>query len=821
MGETGLRCYHCHQPVGHAPFTASLKGQPQVFCCAGCRAVAELVHRDGLESFYQFRDADLAPPTPLSDKDLAFYRIHDRDDVLERVSVPEERLPGHRRIRLGIEGISCAACVWLLEQVISRLSGVAEFGVNLGNHRAELVWSQSVRPLSEIFGELHRLGFRPFPYDETEEERRIAREQRTTLFRIGVAGIGMMQSMMLAIPVYFGMLEASGPDFLQLFWTVSMIIATPVVFFSARPFFTAARRDLRARHLTMDVPVSIAIGGAYAASCYITLFGGEEVYFDSVSMFTFFLLISRFLESRARIAAARSRQRLLRSTPSLVRKVTEAGEQLVLLEEVRCGDRIRFVTGDMIPVDGVIAEGQGEFNEAAMTGEFRPLSRQAGDTLVSGSLLTEGSVILEVAQRPEDSQLSVLQRLVDRALAEKPAMITSTDRMASVFVARVLVSAVVVAGIWLIIDPSRAFPITLAVLVATCPCAVSLAAPTALTAATNALRDVGFIITRMHVLQTLAGATRAIFDKTGTLTLGAFELVSLENRSDLAPEALLALAGDLERHSLHPIARFFQSYGSGTMDDIRSVTGAGIEGRREGQLFRIGTAAFAGWPLPPTPADTRDTDTEERPAANAVHVFLTRDGLPLACFVLQDRLRPGATTLISTLREQLKVNSEILTGDGRANALALARQLDLHEVYYSRTPDQKLEHVRAAAERETVVMIGDGLNDVPAMAAAHLSIAMAEASDLAAVKADAIMLNPRLETLSAAFEHARKTERIIRQNLRWALGYNLTVLPLAALGFITPYLAALGMSMSSLVVVFNALRLSRVHRTEQPITEAG
>ena len=790
-------CFHCRQPIESAVFSRDIGGESRNFCCAGCQAVSELVYADGLQDFYQFRDASLLPAPPLQAKDENFYRLHDRDDVLKRVS--QVNADGINTIQLGIEGITCAACVWLLEQHLGKLPGIRSFGLNLSNHRALLTWNQSEIPLSTIFIEMHKLGYRPYPFSESEEEKRIAKEQRTTLMRIGIAGIGMMQSMMLAIPVYFGLLEESGESFLQLFWYVSLVIATPVVFFSASPFFKAARRDLRTRHLTMDVPVSLAIGGAYAASAYVTFFGGKEVYFDAVSMFTFFLLIGRFLEGRARMEASRTRQRLSQSTPSLVTLITPAGDELRMIEDVLTGDVLRLISGEMVPVDGRIMEGEAAINEAALTGEFHPIHKKVGDSVLSGSLIVDGGLVIEAIRPASESNLSVLERLISRAMSEKPKVIARADRMSSLFVGRVLLSALFIAGIWAYIDASQAFAVTLSVLVATCPCALSLATPTALTAATTRLRELGFVVTRAHVIQTLAEAREVFFDKTGTLTRGAYSLVHLENHSNHSTETLLGIASALEQTSTHPVARYFQQHPPKGIACSQQTPGAGVEGTLNQGYYRIGTAEFCGIL----------TDSIERRYPDATAVYLCENNHYVAAFLLGDETRPGSPALIRALNDDLKLSTVILTGDTSDAGRTLAAALGTQDVQTGQKPDDKLARIQSAASIHPVVMVGDGLNDIPAMAGAQLSIAMANASDMTQVEADALLLNPNIEVLISVFKLTRQTDSIIRQNITWAFGYNLAILPLAACGWVSPYMAAIGMSASSLLVVLNALRLSR------------
>ena len=376
-------CYHCNNPVPeHININIQVGDNSFPVCCTGCQAVAQLVLSGGFSQFYQFRDASLSVPQQLTPEDEEQISLFDRDDLLQKIAHSSEPANSESsksqsprlRMELVIDGITCAACVWLIEQFIKQLSGVDEFWVNLTTHRAELVWQQSVTPLSKILTAIQQLGFKALPYSPDAEEQRLRQQQKTTLLRLGIAGIGMMQNMMFAAPMYFG-IEFDSVKFINLFRYVSLLIACPVVLYSATPFFSAALRDLRAVHLTMDVPVSIAIGGAFIASTWVTLFGGEEVYFDSVCMFTFFLLLGRYLESRARASAVSSNNRL-RATGNLFIRQVEPGDYktgtLIPSEQLVPGNLIELKPGSLIPVDGLIVEGKTEINEAALTGEFVP-----------------------------------------------------------------------------------------------------------------------------------------------------------------------------------------------------------------------------------------------------------------------------------------------------------------------------------------------------------------------------------------------------------------------------------------------------------------
>ncbi len=798
-----LRCFHCHNPVPpDIDIKIEVNGETRPVCCHGCQAVARLVLDGGLEQFYQFRDGELEQPDDISGEEEEKLAVFDRPEVLQRLSSRIDQ--DKQRIQLSIEGITCAACVWLLEQYVRKLSGIDEFWVNLTTHRAELVWNPEQVPLSRILKAIKSIGFTAYPFSASQEEKQLQDQQKKMLIRLGIAGIGMMQNMMLAVPSYFGLLDDTR-EMIDLFRYISLLVALPVVLYSAQPFFTAAYRDLRVRHLTMDVPVAIAIAIAYLSSVWITLFGGPEVYYDSVCMFTFFLLLGRYLESLARINAARTNTALQNKAPVFIHRVVNEQEntiEMVPMEDLQVNDLIQLKPGDFIPVDGTIVKGSTKVNNAALTGEFLPQPGQVGEKVLSGSVNIENTITVRVDALDQDSHLSTINRLVDRALQDRPRLSTLADRIASYFVAGVLITACTVGLIWWQIDPDHAFAITLAVLVVTCPCALSLATPTALTVATTALRQSGFILSRGHVLETLAKATRVVFDKTGTLTQGELSVVRVDNHSDFSEEQLLALAGALEWDSPHPIARAFRRYAKAPADNIAHISGQGVSGEISGQQYRLGNAQFS------LHSSLHQEDQADTPADQYQLVYLSDQQSLLAVFHLSDSLRNGALTATDRFREQ-GIKLSILTGDSSSHVETIASSVGITDVFKGLTPEQKLEKAREWQQAgDTVVMVGDGINDVPAMAGSHLSIAMQNASDLTQIKADAVILNPDLNTLVFAQQKARKTFRIIRQNIGWALIYNLVALPLAASGFIAPWAAAIGMSASSLIVVLNALRLS-------------
>ncbi len=807
-------CYHCGLPVPPgAHFVARIDGQDRPMCCPGCLAVAQTIVEGGLDNFYRHRDRQNAASERIRSNGTEQRQLELRlfDDPEVQKEFVHQSSEHEREALLVIEGITCAACIWLLERHLQQQPGVSAVSVNLTTHRARLRWDTRETRLSTLLGEIDRIGYQGHPYQPNREEALLEQEKKRAIRRLGVAGVAMMQVMMLAAAMYAGDLASSMETrFVTFMRWASFVLATPVVLYSARPFYQAALRDLRTRQLSMDVPVSIAILGAYWASVWATFMGSGEVYFDSVTMFTFFLLVGRFMEMQARHRTGRAGNALLNLLPTSAIRLQGDREELIPASRLSPGDRVLVKPGHTIPADGRVVKGQSAVDESALTGEYMPLSRGVGDPVVGGTQNVEHPIEIEVTETGSDSRLSTIVRMLDRAQAEKPAVARIADRVARYFVGATLVTATVVAGSWAMIAPQDAFWITLSVLVVTCPCALSLATPTALTTATGTLRQQGILISRGHVLESFATATHVVFDKTGTLTEGNLQIQEIVPLAELDSTQLLERAAALESGSEHPIARAFSAFATRRADAIRNHLGQGLEGQLDGIEYRIGQPAFAaeltGHPAPALPGDT------------GLWLLLCDRTRALGWFRLDDQIRPEAPAALRTL-SSLGLNCVMLTGDASAAAHKVAATLGIAEVRKGVGPEQKLAYLNALAEQGAeVIMVGDGINDIPALAGARTSVAMAGATDLAKTNADAVLIANDLTRLCDAIRLARKTRTIIRENLAWALLYNLLALPLAATGFIAPYMAAIGMSASSLVVVGNALRLSRRPRSNPRYT---
>ncbi len=806
--RSGQACFHCGLPLT-AKYPVVIDGTSRDTCCRGCQAVAQTIVDNGLSSYYRHRSELPQRPDAMPDSLLQKLRCYDLPEVQQ--GFVREHSPDEKEAPLLLEGITCAACAWLIENRLAALPGVSGVELNYATRRVRVRWDTHRTRLSDIMAAVSALGYGAQPYDSARSDDMLRRERRVLLWRLFVSGFGMMQVMMYAFPVYISGGEMTS-DIEQLMRIASLVLTIPVALWAAVPFYTGAWRELKARRVGMDVPVALGIIAAFAASVLATVRGEGAVYFDSVAMFVFLLLGARYLELSARAKAAQSQERLARLTPAVAERLDRfphpSSHTEVPVAILRPGDHVLVRPGSAIPADGRIVDGVSSVDESLLTGESRAIAKRNGDELTGGAVNMDGPLVMRIEHVGQDTVLAGIVRLMDRAQSEKPEIARAADRAARWFVTALLLFAVAVAAAWYVIDPSRVVWITVAVLVVTCPCALSLATPAALTAATGTLHRSGILVTRGHALETLAKATHFVFDKTGTLTEGRMALVGVMPLADERRERCLELAAGLEMQSEHPVARAIaaelppDSLERCAASELRNVPGEGIEGVIAGRRLRIGAPGFVavlhGHALPDELVFVRK---------DVSVVALGDDRGWIALFTFDDPLRRHARQLV----HQLKASGRavcVLSGDGSARVAHLAHELGIDTAFGDATPQRKLEIVRDMQQQGAIVaMIGDGINDAPVLAQAQVSIAMGSGTRLAQHSADMVLMSQRLDALLEALRTAKNTLRIIRQNLVWATVYNTVALPLAAMGYVTPLVAAVGMSLSSLLVVFNASRL--------------
>lgn len=814
-------CYHCGQLVpAEVDLSVKIEDQARAMCCIGCQAVAQAIVDNGLADYYRNRDALPDSPREALPSILDGLKLYDHADFQK--SFVRQLGENEREASLILEGITCAACIWLNEQHLSRLPGVIGADLNFTTRRARVRWDEQRIKLSDILAAIAAIGYRAHPYDAAKSEELARRERRSALWRVFVAGFGMMQVMMYAIPVYMAGDGDMTPDVEQLMRLASLALTLPVVFYSAAPFFQNTWRDLKLRRVGMDAPVALGIGAAFAASVWATLTASGEVYFDSVTMFVFFLLGGRFLEMAARQHAVGVTEALAKLMPAFADRVAsyplDREVERVIAADLRAGDVVVVKPGETIPADGHVLEGVSSANEALLTGESVPVSKQPGAAVTGGAVNIESPLYVRVEQVGEATRLSAIVRLMERAAMEKPRVVELADRIARYFIVALLVIAAVVALAWCYIDPSKAMWITVSVLVVTCPCALSLATPVALTVASGEMARAGLLVTRSHAIETLARATHFVFDKTGTLTSGRMKLLEVLPLGTSDTERCLVVAAALERASEHPIGAALRAAAPVvelSPQDMVNEPGSGIRAVLDGRRIRLGRPQYV-------------EALHAQPLPGAGQVFCEQGDTVialgdetgwLALFRIGDELRPLAAELVASLRAEGR-HVILLTGDLAAVAQKVADALRIDEVVAGVSPQGKHDYVKGLqAGGAVVAMVGDGVNDAPVLAKAQVSVAMGGGSQLAYTQADLVLLSENLRHLKRGIGVARRTLGVIRQNLIWSFVYNFVALPLAMFGLITPWMAGIGMSGSSLLVVANSLRLQENKRELRRETE--
>lgn len=807
-------CFHCGLPVPAAGrWHVRVDGSERNMCCAGCQSVAEAIVANGLEDYYRTRTrlSATGDSAVLVPQELRAFQACDRPEFWQEFET-QCRTPDHAcEATLSIEGVRCGACVWLIERRLASMAGVLQAHMNAATEKLQVRWDPDLCQAGDILRGIRAVGYRAFPYDAARHEAQLRRAAKRLFRQLFVAGLAMMQVMMYAVPAYLaddGTLDADTASLLR--WA-SLVLTLPAVAYSALPFFTGALANLRQRMLGMDVPVALGIGAAFAASAVATWRGRGDVYFDSVTMFIFLLLCSRYLELTARRKAASALEQLQHALPAVAQRLAgypaDRSMEAVAAAQLRVGDILLVRPGEAVAADGVIVEGETEIDIALLTGESRLQARAVGDALPSGAVNAAQAVVMRVDKPAGDSTLSMLIKLIERAGQAKPRLALWADQVAAWFVCALLLFALAVFAFWLWRDAARAWPIAIAVLVVSCPCALSLAMPTALAVAADRLLKQGVLVVQPHVLETLHRATHVIFDKTGTLTAGKPQILQTRVSGKLDQAACLRVAAALEQPSAHPLARAFITAARYLpaskpmrVQHIGAASGRGMEGIVDGVRYRLGSDAFVG-ELSGTIADAG--------AAQASAIYLGSKGACLARFDVADALRSDAREVVARFRAMGK-QVILLSGDRKQAALEAASALGIETAYGEQLPDQKLAYVRQLQRVGAVVaMVGDGINDAAVLRAADVSFAMGSGAALAQTHADAVLLSARLSSLADTAEVADRCMQVIRQNLAWATLYNAVAIPAAACGLLNPWFSAIGMSASSAVVVVNALRLRR------------
>ena len=809
------RCFHCGLPVPkslQAPMLEVL-GEQRSFCCHGCHAVCKAIIGAGLDDYYRHRsDPAVSANRQLVPDFLSQVELFDRPEIQQDFVT---HIGATRQAALLLDNIRCPACLWLNERHLRSLRGVIDVHIDDTTQRARVRWDPQTIRLSEILRAITDIGYIAHPYDATRSEQLNKLRRRRSTERLIFAGAVGMLVMNFSLATY--VMVDPGPGGVLPLWVTlgrwtSLLLALLLLAWPGQEFFIGAWNDFRHRRLGMDVPVVLGLSAAFVGSLHATVTGQGEVYFDSIAMFIFFLLLARRWELRGKLSAADRLDRLARTTPRTASRLDAAGEiTTVPVDELAVGDRIRVLPGETLPVDGTVITGISSFDESLLTGEALPVVYQPGDAVVAGAVNGEQPVTIRVTHTLQHSAVSEIRQLVERGLELRPRYAVLAEQVASGFVAVLLLIATATALFWLWTDPAHWLPSTIAVLIVTCPCALALATPVALAVSAGRFIDLGVLPLRMRALDALARAELFVFDKTGTLTAGQPAVAAVVPISDLDEDSCLRHAAALAAESTHPVAHALRQrvpQPRMVTTRVENVPGAGILASIEGREWRFGKPGFAAG-SEAYDEHARAVIADGRARGQLVSVLANPEGVQ-AVLLFSDPLRPGIKAMLAGLKDCGVRHFAILSGDAPDSVQRLAKQLGIDDAQGGLSPADKLAWTQAQqAQGRQLAMFGDGINDAPTLAAADVSISFADATDLANSSSDFLILGDDARSLAGARRLARRTRRNILQNFVWAGAYNLIAVPFAAAGLIPPWGAAIGMSFSSLFVVMNALRLQK------------
>lgn len=791
-------CYHCGLELAGSEITTEINGLDRPMCCYGCKAVAEAIVQSGNADYYQFRETPGATGKEIVPEFLQTLQAYDNPIIQKQFVYHSD---SHiSEVSLILEGIVCSACVWLNEQYLGNLHGVHSVQINYSTHRATIAWDNSIIQLSGILEAISRIGYIAHPYDPQKQQQIFDSQRKVLIRQLGVSGLFGMQVMMFAVALYGGDYWGISPGFKIMFEWISMAMTVPVLMYSALPFFKGAYKDLKNWRAGMDVPVTLGMTLAFSASVYHTLYQNGEVYYDSVCMFVFLLLSVRLVELSARKKSSEKIESLLNLSPTMANKQHDDGNlSVVATAELCVGDKILVRSGEVIPTDGKLLSMQAKVDEAIITGESEAVKKRAGDDIIGGSNNLDQPIFVEVTHVGQDTVLSGVLRLIEKSQSHKPGFARLADKIASWFVLVLLVIVSITGTVWFYIDPTSSLGVMVATLVITCPCALSLATPAAISATIGRCTSEGIFVSKAGVLETLTNVDMVFFDKTGTLTQAKMAVDAIDVLSESDKLFLINLMCSMQAFSEHPIARAFAGMAYTTIDikNFYQQTGKGIQCRYDGHNYYLGGK---NWLLEKFP-DQPIADQNQK----AIYCF--NDSSLLAICYLSDPLKTDAMTTVKRLQDSGK-KVFILSGDDYTTVKAVAEKLNITQFFAEQLPQDKLDTLSQYQQLgHKVAMVGDGVNDAPVLAVADVAIAMSTGTDLATASADLMVKGLHTRGVADIFDISQKMIKIIKQNFAWAIGYNILAIPFAVSGYILPWVAAIGMSLSSLIVVLNAMRL--------------
>ncbi|QCU89285.1 heavy metal translocating P-type ATPase [Thiomicrorhabdus sediminis] len=808
-----LNCYHCAQAIPEKDLVLRpIQNQQQSFCCQGCASVCEVIHEAGLQSFYKRTpDGELLSPPPAPNKDIEFF---DYDEVQEQYV---NELSDKREITLMSEAIHCAACVWLIEHTLAKIDGVLLGRVNFTNKQIKVRWDNSRIKLSEIIKKLNAIGYDATPYDPSASEQAYRQANRDLLYRLGFAGFAMMNVMWFSVALYAG--ADQDPEYRHYFHWLELIIATITLGYSGQPFFKGAWTSIKSKSVGMDISISLGMMTTYLYSCWVTINPEHpgNVYFDTLIDFMFLLLIGRYLEAISKNKAIDSSRRLMQLQPKVARKQVGDEEQVVPVRTLLKGDVIIVKPGEKMPVDGVVVRGESRVDESMLSGESREVTKEIDSLVAAGTINVDGHLLVRVESILQDTQLGKIVHMVEEAQGSKAPIQCTADKIMPYFVTATLSLAAGSFAYWLMnADLEFAVITATAVLIITCPCAFGLATPMAIAVASGVSARHGILVKNGTVLELLHAVDHFVFDKTGTLTKGQMHIADEVYADNIDKQALLKAIGSIEHLSEHSLGRAIAQaiqqrfdLKSGewqTVEQFKIVAGKGVQGEINQELYQIGTAnwlADQGISLNQAFLTHAQVQAEQGRTA----IWIAKQSVVLGVLFLEDEIRQDAVELIARLKAQGK-QVTMLSGDLAVVAQRVADQLGGMDVIAEVLPDDKNQVIAQLQQKgSTVAMVGDGVNDAPALVRADVGIALGSGTDVSMESADIVLMNNEILSVDTAVALSAKTLKTIKQNIASSIAYNIIMVPLAVTGMLTPLIAAITMPLSSLVVIGNAARI--------------
>lgn len=866
--EGGTLCFHCDLDIYNGAYASGshvvgrINQKAEVFCCVACKAIAESIDALGLGQYYDYKDSDALSVEQIvnntqSYQQRAAFTSFDEDSFERQHVIFSEEDSATASVTLYVESMHCAACTWLIEKCLLQEPGMQSVSVNLLEHTLVIHWLPAEVKLSQMCCRLQDIGYKPDVFTVSKIAETRLKENKNALKRLVVSAIVMMQVGMLSIALYSGEFQGIADEYRQLLRWASLLICMPCIAYSTQSFFLNAWRNLRSFSLGMDVPVALAIGLSFIASSKAVITNTGEIYFDSICMVTFFLLLGRFLEMKIRHYSGRRIDDLKSVLPLFVnQRKWDGSYQEVAIDDLKIGDIILVKPGETIPVDGEVLDGESKVSEAQLTGEFTPQDKKEGDNVLAGSTNYQNPMHIVAEALGAQLKIRAIEQLLPQSLSARTELSGWMNVFVMRFVSTVLFLALLTYIYWLNRDPQQAFWVAVSVLVVSCPCALALASPTVIASASWQLRKCGLLVKDPQAWDRAPKIKHVVWDKTGTLTTGRYCINEIRAVGALSEEACRWIASEMEYHSEHPIssafvrAAFFSPNTAkakrdaellDNLSDIHVEQSAGLEAKMQGNIYRIGSVKFAcelfSSTLHPEPDDSlgriHSSESKGRPERinslerissperiNSLEridspepsnhhkwILLADQSGPLCWFSIADSVRNDAKQTIERCKK-LGFITHLLSGDNSGQALSVAQQLRFDAYQVNATPTEKLHYVQnLQKQNEGVLIVGDGLNDLPIMAAADVSLAMNNAADLTKNHASGILLSNNLNAVADFLNTTKRVKTKITQNILWALSYNALAIPFAAAGLVPPYIAAIGMSVSSLIVTLNAISI--------------